>query len=63
MLSGLPHGTTMWGLSDLYGLASQYGFAAQANALTSFCGSCTEFLGGSSFMKALDAPNRMQPPL
>ena len=57
MLSGLLHGTTLWGVSDLDALASQYGFGAQANALSSFCGSCTEFLVGSSFMKALDAPN------
>jgi hypothetical protein len=57
MLSGLLHGTTLWGVSDLYDLASQFGFSAQANALTSFCGSCTEFLVGSSFMKTLDAPN------
>ena len=57
MLSGVPHGTTFWGLSDLYDLAAAYGFSSQANALASFCGSCTEFLTGSSFMKALDAPN------
>ncbi len=57
MLSGLLHGTTLFGVSDLYDLASQFGFSAQANALTSFCGSCTEFLMGSSFMKTLDAPN------
>ena len=57
MLSGVLHGTTLFGLSDLYNLASQYGFGPQANALTSFCGSCTEFLVGSSFMKTLDAPN------
>jgi len=57
MLSGVPHGTTFWGLSDLYDLAAAYGFSSEANALTSFCGSCTEFLTGSSFMKSLDAPN------
>lgn len=63
MLSGLLHGTTLWGVSDLYDLASKFGFAAQANALTSFCGSCEEFLVGSSFMKALDTriPPRLLP--
>jgi pimeloyl-ACP methyl ester carboxylesterase len=57
MLSGVPHGTTFWGLSDFYDLAAAYGFSSQANALASFCASCTEFLTGSTFMKALDAPN------
>jgi pimeloyl-ACP methyl ester carboxylesterase len=57
MLSGVPHGTTFWGLSSLYDLGAAYGYASEANALTSFCGSCTEFLTGSSFMKTLDAPN------
>jgi pimeloyl-ACP methyl ester carboxylesterase len=57
MLSGVPHGTTFWGLSDLYDLAAAYGYASEAKALTSFCGSCTEFLTGSGFMKTLDAPN------
>jgi triacylglycerol lipase len=57
MLSGVPHGTTFWGLSDLYDLGAAYGYGAEANALFSFCGSCTEFLVGSSFMKTLDAPN------
>jgi hypothetical protein len=57
MLSGVPHGTTFWGLSDLYDLAAAYGFSSQATAMTSFCGSCTQFLTGSSFMKLLDAPN------
>jgi hypothetical protein len=62
MLSGLPHGTTFWGLSDLYDLASAYGFSSEANAVSSFCASCTEFLVGSSFMKALDAPNAQAAP-
>lgn len=57
MLSGVPHGTNFWGLAYLYDLGAAYGYAPEANALTSFCGSCTEFLTGSSFMKALDAPN------
>ena len=57
MLSGVPHGTTFWGLSDLYDLAAAYGFSSQATAMTSFCGSCTQFLTGSSFMKLLDTPN------
>lgn len=58
MLSGVIHGTTFWGLSDLYDLASAYGFSSQTNALVgSFCASCTEFLVGSSFIKTLDAPN------
>jgi pimeloyl-ACP methyl ester carboxylesterase len=62
MLSGVPHGTTFWGLSDLYDLAAAYGFTSEANALTSFCGSCTQFLSGSSFMKNLDAPNAQATP-
>ncbi len=57
MLSGVPHGTTFWGLSDLYDLAAAYGLSSEADALTPICGSCTEFLVGSSFMKLLDAPN------
>jgi pimeloyl-ACP methyl ester carboxylesterase len=57
MLSGVPHGTTFWGLSDLYDLSAAYGYSSAANALASFCGSCTEFLTGSGFTKTLDAPN------
>lgn len=57
MLSGVPHGTNFWGLASLYDLGAAYGYASEANALSSFCGSCTEFLTGSSFMKTLDAPN------
>jgi triacylglycerol lipase len=57
MLSGVLHGTTLFGISDLYDLASAYGFSSQANAFASFCASCIEFLVGSSFMKTLDAPN------
>lgn len=57
MLSGVPHGTTFWGLSDLYDLAAAYGFGAQASELSSLCASCTEFLVGSSFIDQLDAPN------
>jgi triacylglycerol lipase len=57
MLSGVLHGTTFWGASDLEALASAYGLAPEAGALTSACASCTEFLSGSSFIQALDAPN------
>jgi triacylglycerol lipase len=57
MLSGVLHGTTMWGLSDLYDMAGAYGLASEASSLSSFCASCTEFLKGSSFIDALDAPN------
>lgn len=57
MLSGVLHGTTFWGLSDLYDLGAAYGYGPQATQLFSFCASCTEFLVGSSFMKTLDAPN------
>ena len=32
MLSGVIHGTTFWGLSDLYDLGSAYGFSAAENA-------------------------------
>ena len=62
MLSGVPHGTTFWGLSDLYDLGAAYGYASQANALAAFCASCTEFLVGSNFMKTLDAPNALATP-
>jgi pimeloyl-ACP methyl ester carboxylesterase len=57
MLSGVLHGTTFWGLSDLYDLGAAYGYASEANALSPFCASCNEFLTGSSFIKTLDAPN------
>jgi triacylglycerol lipase len=57
MLSGVLHGTTFWGLSDLYDLAAAYGFSSEADALGSACASCTEFLAGSSFIQNLDAPN------
>lgn len=57
MLSGVLHGTTFWGTSALYDLAAAYGYAPEAAALTGFCASCTEFLAGSSFIEALDAPN------
>jgi triacylglycerol lipase len=63
MLSGVIHGTTFWGLSDLYDLGAAYGFSSQENAfLGSFCASCGEFLVGSSFTKALDAPNATASP-
>lgn len=62
MLSGVLHGTTFWGMSDLYDLATAYGFSSEANAMDSFCASCTEFLPGSSFMQALDAPNARATP-
>ncbi len=58
MLSGVLHGTTLWGLSDLYALGAAYGYSAEESALVaSFCASCTEFLVGSSFITTLDAPN------
>lgn len=57
-LSGVLHGTTFWGLSDLYDLAAAYGFSSEIDAFVGKgCASCTEFLVGSSFMKALDAPH------
>jgi pimeloyl-ACP methyl ester carboxylesterase len=57
MLSGVLHGTTFWGIGDLYDLGSAYGYGSQANALSGFCGSCTEFLTGSSFITQLGAPH------
>jgi pimeloyl-ACP methyl ester carboxylesterase len=57
-LSGVLHGTTFWGLSDLYDLAAKYGFSPQIDAFVGkVCASCTEFISGSSFTKTLDAPN------
>ena len=58
MLSGVIHGTTFWGLSDLYDLAAAYGFSSQTNAFVgSFCARAPSFWSGSSFIKTLDAPN------
>jgi triacylglycerol lipase len=55
-LSGVMHGTTLWGLSGLYALGQAYGGSAQVtSALSSFCASCLEFLPTSPWMEALDA--------
>lgn len=56
-ISGVLHGTSFWGMADLYDSAQAYGFGAQASGLGSFCASCEEFLTGSSFMRQLDTPN------
>ena len=56
-ISGVLHGTTFWGLSDLYASAEAYGFGNAASGLSALCASCTEFLQGSSFVQRLDAPN------
>lgn len=62
-LSGLMHGDTMFGLASLYDLGETYGFSQQMNALMApLCGVCTEFLKGSSFVDALDAPNPQTTP-
>jgi triacylglycerol lipase len=56
-LSGVLHGTTFWGLADLYDLGNAYGFGTQTPGLAAYCASCEEFLTGSSFMHQLDAPH------
>lgn len=56
-ISGVLHGTTFWGLSDLYDAAQAYGFGSQATGFSAECASCEEFLPGSSFMHQLDAQN------
>jgi len=56
LLSGVIHGTTMWGLSSLYVLAQEHGTGASfGNALGPVCSSCLEFLPSSSWMRELDA--------
>ncbi len=58
ILSGVLHGTTFWGLSDLYDLGSAYGYSSEeVSLLAPLCASCTEFLQGSSFIKNLDTSN------
>jgi triacylglycerol esterase/lipase EstA (alpha/beta hydrolase family) len=54
-ISGVLHGTTFWGLADLYNAAEPYGLGSQATALNGLCASCLEFLSGSSFMQGLTA--------
>ena len=55
-ISGVLHGTTFWGLADLYNSAAPLGLGSQAAALNALCGSCPEFFSGSSFVQGLDAP-------
>jgi pimeloyl-ACP methyl ester carboxylesterase len=63
MLSGLPHGTTLLGFSNLYDLAAKYGFSRQVDSFIGpLCASCLQFFPSSSFMKALDAPNAAATP-
>ena len=63
MLSGLPHGSTVLGLSNLYDLAAAYGFSPQVDAFIGpLCAACLEFFPNSSFTKALDAPNAQATP-
>jgi hypothetical protein len=55
-ISGVLHGTSFWGASDLYDAGAAYGFGSQAAAFGGFCDSCGEFLSGSSFTQHLDSP-------
>lgn len=55
-ISGVLHGTSFWGLADLYDSARAYGLGSQAAGLDALCASCEEFLTGSSFMQHLDTP-------
>lgn len=56
-LSGVLHGTTFWGLGDLYALSQAYpSYSAQFNQFESqYCQSCEEFLPTSPWMENLDA--------
>jgi triacylglycerol lipase len=56
-ISGVLHGTTLWGVSDLYAVGEAYGFGSVVKQVGPLCASCTEFLPGTSFMQRLDAPN------
>jgi hypothetical protein len=57
-ISGVLHGTNVWGLSDLYALGQAYGYSSEEQQFFSgLCAACLEFLPTSSWMEALDAPN------
>lgn len=58
-LSGVLHGTTLWGTAKLYWLLEQFGYSGQPPIdLGSLCISCTEeFFPTSAWMTTLDAPN------
>ncbi|MGN6473046.1 MAG: esterase/lipase family protein [Mycobacteriales bacterium] len=54
-LAGVLHGTTFWGMGNLYALAQKFGYAGSSNALFgSWCTSCLEFLPSSPWMQKLD---------
>lgn len=61
-ISGVLHGTSFWGLADLYDMGEAYGFGTEASGLNSLCASCQEFMTGSSFVQRLDAPNAVATP-
>lgn len=55
-ISGVLHGTSFWGLGDLYALGQSNGGSQQfAQAFSQYCQSCTEFLPSSPWMTALDS--------
>lgn len=57
-MSGVLHGTTFWGLGDLYALGQSFGYSQQfTQSFSQFCQSCTEFLPTSPWMTALDSTN------
>lgn len=57
-LSGVLHGSTLWGVSELYELGQQFGDTGPNLSLGSECVSCTEqFFPSSPWMRALDAPH------
>lgn len=56
-LSGVLHGTSFWGVDDLYALGQAFGFSnGITNSVGSFCTSCLQFLPNSTWMKTLDNP-------
>lgn len=61
-LTPLWEGTTLLGLSTLYALGEAYGFKPLVDGLFApFCGSCTQFLAGSEYLKKLHAKGIFDP--
>jgi triacylglycerol esterase/lipase EstA (alpha/beta hydrolase family) len=56
-LSGVLHGTTMWGVANLYTLGQAFGYSGSPAGFDAYCASCTQFLPSSAWMKKLDAPH------
>ncbi|MGH3948561.1 MAG: esterase/lipase family protein [Pseudonocardiaceae bacterium] len=61
-LTPLWEGTTLLGLDSLYGYGEAFGFKPVVDgAFAPWCGSCTQFLRGSDFLKALHARGIFDP--